>query len=170
MQLKLIGALLVFAACGGLGFRIAAYQRREEYTLRQIMGVLEQMECELQYRLTPLPNLCRQAAVGAGAVLERVFCLMSNELESQLSPDAERCMTHVLEDTHKLTPQSREVLLLLGKSLGKFDIDGQLKGINAVKADCDRRIEKLSMNKDNRLRSYQTLGLCAGAALAILFL
>ena len=31
-------------------------------------------------------------------------------------------------------------------------------------------LSRLETNRENRLRSYQTLGLCAGAALAILFL
>ena len=170
MQQKLIGAILVFLACGGLGFRIAAFYRREENTLGKLMRILEYMECELQYHLTPLPNLCRQAAMGAGGVLERVFMDLSMELESQISPDAERCMNYVVDRTNKLTPQSRELLLILGKSLGKFDIEGQIKGLVAVKSDCQRRIDELRQNRDRRLRSYQTLGLCAGAALAILFL
>lgn len=170
MQLKLIGALLVFSACGGLGFHIAACHRREENALRQLMGILGYMESELQYRLTPLPSLCKQAAQGAEGALARIFYELSNELESQLSPDAERCMTHAVESVPSVTPQCREVLTLLGKSLGKFDVEGQLKGLESVKAECGRRIEDLSLNRDNRLRSYQTLGLCAGAALAILFL
>ena len=170
MTLKLIGAFLVFSACGGFGFHVAATYRREENTLRQIMHILEYMECELQYRLTPLPSMCRQVSEDAEGVLRRIFASLCTELESQLSPDAERCMARVLENANQLPRQSAEVLTLLGKSLGKFDIEGQLKGLQSVKSDCSRRIETLCQNKEVRLHSYQTLGLCAGAALAILFL
>ena len=38
-----------------------------------------------------------------------------------------------------------------------------------VRNYCDRELESLGKNGEERLRSYQTLGLCAGAALAILF-
>ena len=61
-------------------------------------------------------------------------------------------------------------MLLLGKSIGRFDMDGQIKGLEAVRQDCRRRLDELSKDRDTRLRSYQTLGLCAGAALAILFI
>ena len=32
-----------------------------------------------------------------------------------------------------------------------------------------RELEKMSTDRDQRIRGYQTLGVCAGAALAILF-
>ena len=169
MILKLAGAVFVIAGCGGIGFRIAANHRREETNLRQLIGILNYMECELQYRLTPLPELCRQAAKEFGGSLGSVFAELGIEMESQVSPDLAACMSAAVGKSTKLTPIIREELLSLGRSVGRFDIEGQLKGLEAVRQDCRRQLEGLSCNRDARLRSYQTLGLCAGAALAILF-
>ena len=169
MILKLMGAVFVVAGCGGIGFHIAANHRFEEKNLRQLIGILDYMECELQYRLTPLPELCKQASKEFSCLLGRVFWELSVEMEAKISSDIEMCMSAAIEKVAKLSPIVREELLLLGKSVGRFDIDGQLKGLEAVRQDCRRRLEALSFNRDTRLRSYQTLGLCAGAALAILF-
>ena len=57
----------------------------------------------------------------------------------------------------------------LGKSLGRFDLNGQLQGIEQVRAHCRRELSSLENGRDQRIRGYQTLGVCAGAALAILF-
>ena len=57
MILKWIGVALVVAGCGSVGFKISANHRKEEKALRQLIGILDYMECELQYRLTPLPEL-----------------------------------------------------------------------------------------------------------------
>ena len=46
---------------------------------------------------------------------------------------------------------------------------GQILGLEAVRSHCRSELDALSANQDERLRSYQTLGLCTGAALAILF-
>jgi hypothetical protein len=62
------------------------------------------------------------------------------------------------------------VLRELGQSLGRFDLNGQLLGIAAVRNTCRSKLQQFEKNKEVRLRSYQTLGLCAGAALAILFI
>ena len=61
MSYRWFGAALVIAGCGGFGFSIASGYKREEGILRQLLRVLNYMEWELQYRLTPLPELCRQA-------------------------------------------------------------------------------------------------------------
>ena len=90
-------------------------------------------------------------------------------MDAQNASDIEQSMSSILEKNLKLPSLTRENLALLGRSIGRFDIDGQLKGLEAVRQACRRQAEALSYNRDARLRSYQTLGLCAGAALAILF-
>ena len=47
---------------------------------------------------------------------------------------------------------------------------GQLLGLEEQRRRCNAELEKLNAGKEDRLRSYQTLGLCAGAALVILFI
>ena len=169
MILRLIGAVLVVTGCGGIGFRIAANHRQEEKDFRQLIGILDFMECELQYRLTPLPELCRQVAKEFPGMPGKVFMELALELESQISPDVGACMSVSLEKVRRLSGLTREQMLLLGRSIGRFDMEGQIKGLESVRQDCRRRLDILSHDRDIRLRSYQTLGLCAGAALAILF-
>ena len=169
MILKLIGAVFVVVGCGGIGFRIAANHRCEEKNLRQLIGILDYMECELQYRMTPLPELCRQASKEFSGLLGSIFKELSMQMDAQNSSDLKKCMFVALEKTGQLPPLTQEELLFLGKTIGRFDMEGQLKGLEAVRQDCRRQVEALSFNRESRLRSYQTLGLCAGAALAILF-
>jgi len=169
MIFKLIGAVFVVVGCGGIGFLIAANHRFEEKNLRQLSGILDYMECELQYRMTPLPELCRQASKEFSGLLGNIFHELSVEMDAQNSSDLEGCMSVALERVGKLPTLTREELLLLGRTIGRFDMEGQLKGLESVRQECRRQVETLSYNRDARLRSYQTLGLCAGAALAILF-
>lgn len=167
-MLKLMGVIFVIAGCGSVGFRIAANHRNEEKALHQLIGILDYMACELQYRLTPLPDLCRQVAKEFTHVPSNVFLELALEMEAQLSPDIACCMSAVLSKRMALPTITRSELELLGKSIGRFDLEGQLKGLEAVQKDCRRNLETLGNNRESRLRSYQTLGLCAGAALAIL--
>ncbi len=169
MTIKILGVILVMISCGGVGFKIAANYRQEEKALRQLVRILDFMECELQYRLTPLPILCRQAGAAFGEMPGQIFAELSAELDAQISPDIAQCMDTALNSVKSIPPITRKELELLGKSMGKFDLDGQMKGLEAVRQDSSRNLALLTENRENRLRSYQTLGLCAGAALAILF-
>lgn len=169
-MLKWLGAVLIIGGCGGFGFLLAASHRRTEQCLRRLIAALDYMECELQYHLTPLPALCRQAAAESSGMIRELFCALAQELEDQVSPDVKSCMQAAIGRIRELPRQVADALRELGSSLGRFDLQGQLQGLEAVRATCRRSLEELSANREVRLRSYQTLGLCAGAALAILFL
>lgn len=166
---KWIGAALVMAGCGGAGFAMAAAYRREEQELRRLTAALDYMACELQYRLTPLPDLCRQAGAEIRGVSGKVLSALARELESKLHPDVESSMVESLCICPEATGKVKEAFLLLGCGMGRFDTDGQLRNLESVRVFCRQELETMADGRDNRLRSFQTLGLCAGAALAILF-
>lgn len=170
MGLKAIGIILIIAGCGGFGFKLAYMHIKEERSLRQLIRILDYMQCELQYRMTPLPDLCRQAAAEAEGTIRQVFCLLAARLEDQISPDVEQCMVCALSGVKDMPQLTLNAMQLLGKSLGRFDLDGQQKGLEAVRQECRSRLNELMKNRDVRLHNYQTLGLCAGAALAILLI
>lgn len=170
MSYKWIGAIMIFLACGGFGFSLAASELREEAALRELARILDFMECELQYRLTPLPQLCRQAAHESSGAIRKVFAALSERLDEHASSDVAGCMCGAVADVAELPSASKAMLLSLGNSMGRFDLVGQLKGLDCVRHECREKLSVLSENKQSRLRSYQTLGLCAGAALAILFI
>lgn len=164
-----MGAVLIISACGLFGFSTAASFRKEERALQQLIGALDLMQCELQYRLTPLPDLCRQAGFEQTGCIGSMLINLARELESQISPDVESCMNAALYTSGTLPKRVEKAFRIMGTSFGRFDIEGQVKGLEAVRSFCRGELEAMSVNRDSRLRSYQTLGLCAGAALAILF-
>lgn len=169
MTYKWIGAVLVLVSCGGFGFAIASGYRQEEQRLRQLLRALQYMECELQYHLTPLPDLCRQAGMETSGSVREVLNKLAGELENQVAPDVSSCMRAAIEDYQDFSRRFRRLMLQLGRTLGRFDLAGQIQGLQAVQASCIQEQKALEQNRDMRLRSYRTLGLCAGAALAILF-
>ena len=168
--MRWVGAIAVFLCCGYLGFLKAANHKREERTLRQILLAIDYMECEIQYQLTPLPKLLGQAAKEIGGVAGNVFSVLANELENQISPEVTCCMETVLRRQKNIQEHTSEVLSMLGRCLGRFDLQGQLKELESVRCLCARYLTTLETDRNARLRAYQTLGLCAGAALAILLL
>lgn len=169
MTPKMLGAAMILAACGGMGFSLVAAHRQKENMLQQLIAAARLMICELQYRQTALPQLMTLCARETTGAISQIFSAMAEELERQIAPDASCCMAAVLEMMPKLPSIIREKLQLLGSSLGRFDLQGQLSGLETVAQMCQRDLDGLTLNRDARLRSYMTLGLCAGAALVILF-
>ena len=123
MTFKIIGVMLIVIGCGGFGFRIANNHRMEEKNIRQLIGIIDFMKCELQYRLTPLPELCSLVSMEYGAFFQKIFHQLTLELHNQISPNVEKCMAASLQKVDVISPKIRNCLLMLGKSLGRFDLD-----------------------------------------------
>lgn len=170
MSWKWMGAILIVAGCGGFGFSLAASHRMQERTLQQLLEILQYMHSELQYRLTPLPELCRRAAGAVPGTMGSVFLSLAKELDKQVFPDVSGCMEAILANRLDIPAKTAELLNKLGVTLGQFHLEGQLSGFEQLTDKCRSLLEHLGKDRDQRLRSYQTLGLCAGAALAIVLL
>ena len=168
--MRWVGAFSVLLAGGYVGFSIALSHRKEERTFRQIIAAINYMECELQYRLTPLPQLLGQASQETAGIVRNVLAELAFELNNQITPQVSSCMDIVLLKQKDISQNIKEAFSQLGQCLGRFDLQGQLKELDYVRVFCTSHLNDLEANRDARLRSYQTLGLCAGAALAILLL
>ena len=169
MTVKLIGAFLICAGCGAFGFSMAAACRAEEQAMRQFLRALEFMQGELSYRSPPLAALSRSAATIVSGPVQRVLLAFSGELDRQVAPDVHLCMDAALLQL-RLPETLSAAFGELGNTLGCFDLPGQLRGLEHAKENARQVLQELTEKRKNHLRSYQTLGLCAGAALAILFL
>lgn len=170
MSIKWIGAVLIIVGCAGVGFRMAWNYKRTLASLRLLVRALEYMQSDLEYRLTPLAELCKRTAEQLSGSIKAVYLAFSRELESQIAPDAAFCMTAALRSVPELPKTAAEYLELLGSSLGQFDLQGQLRGLESLRVRCSSALAEMEAMRPQRIRSYQTLGLCAGAALAILFI
>lgn len=170
MQLKIVGAVLVVAGCGGWGLLMANAYRKQEMLLRKLTNLLRMMQWELRYRLTSLPELCTMAARDSSGVLRDLFRDLARELDSRNESEAAGCMNAVLSRYDTLPPKVRRILRHLGRNLGRFDLEGQLEGMFCVIGECKQELQNLRKDRELRIRSYQTLTLCAGFALVIIFL
>lgn len=170
MTIKLLGAVCIILGCGGFGFLIAANARRELVALRQLITALNFIECELGYHMTPLPQLCRLTAAVTTGCIRRMFICLAEELEMQIEANVDKCIIAALEKCPDVPNLTIHRIKELGRSLGKFDLDSQIKCIKVNNVENMQLLETLSADHSTRLRSYKTLGVCAGAALVILFI
>jgi len=168
-MIRLLGAVLLMAGCGGFGFSLAAAYRREARMLRGLIDALQEMEWELKYRMSDLSEICCIGADAAGGITKEIFRELAGKLKRREVTDISGCLNAIVNQ--KDLPRSiRRNLKQMGATLGRYDLEGQLQGLETVRRQCKRDLKKLEENCVQRLRSYQTLALCAGAAMAILLI
>lgn len=169
MTLRLMGAALLLAGCAGMGLSLARWHRQELQQLRLVRSAMQEMAWELKYRVTPLPQLCRVGGYAAKGEVRQVLMQLAARLEAADTSQVSHCMNAIASNSG-LCPRARRCLCRLGESLGRYDLEGQLQGLEGVQADCRQELEELKEGGAERLRTYQTLAVCTGAALAILLL
>ena len=135
--------------------------------LGRLRAALEYMSCELSYRMTPLAALCRGAA--NGGLGGQFLTALAAELEKGTAPDVQVCV-YTLLTRMEPTKLLRRQLAELGATLGRFDLPGQLRGLERSIRETEQALRSIREGAPERRRSYQTLGLCTGAAMAILLL
>ena len=170
MTIRILGAILILIGCGGFGALAAVAYKRETSTLKSFVESMDIMESELRYRKTPLPQLCHYIADIQSGVIKSFFLCLESELLRQVQPDAATCAVQALKKTQQMPKHTVEMILQFTKTLGKFDVEGQLLGIQAVKSEATLRLNQMSKDQAQRMKNYRTLGVCAGAAIIILFI
>ena len=168
MTVKAIGALLIVAGCSAYGFLMALFWKREEVILRQLVEALEYMQCDLKYHVTPLPDLCRKVSCRMHGTTGYYFRTLAEELEKQYLPDAAVCAEAAALSLGYLPDRIKRAFELLRTTLGIFDLEGQVLGLESVRAYCKSELQSMATNRNEQLRNYRTLGVCMGIALAII--
>lgn len=170
MNYRIIGAILVVLSSSAVGFSIVNWQKEDQKALMQLIHGLEFMACELEFRLPSLPELCALTAAQLTGSTREFFLAMEMELQKNTAVDVYGCVCRAADSVEKMPDSVKRNLLLLGRTLGRFDLAGQLSGIESVRELCKRDLEGMQNNQDVRFRAYRTLGICAGIALVILFI
>lgn len=170
-MLKILGLLCVVGSASAVGFGFAAGVRRQAEQLRALQTALGQMKNETAYRMTPLPELLAQAGAQTEGAVGAVFSRCAAELRRRTST-VQFAMQTALSHTPGLAlPQSAQrALLALSASLGKFDVDGQCRAIDLAASRVGEALEDVEQASRARCRSYRTLGVCAGLAIAVILL
>ena len=170
MNVKVIGAVMIITAGGIIGFCMGRMYTLQLEQLEQLIFAFDYIKCELLYRMSPLTDQFQQCAQLTRGSVCTFFSEMTRELESQIKPSAAYCMQAVISRTSELSPAAIDVLTRMGKTLGNFDLQGQLACIEDTIAYAKNLLADLKSKSTTRIRNYQTFGFCAGAALVIFFI
>lgn len=170
MIVRWMGAICVLGACGKAGFSIAAECIARNRALEMLLRSLEVMECQMEYRLTELPELCSILTSACSGPVQQVFREFGKELAGHTQADAAVCMALAVERTPNLPAACGEILNSLAKGFSSPDLEGQLKSLSYAKSRVHTLLDAGMEEQAGQVKSYRALGLCGGAALAILLL
>lgn len=170
MIVRLMGACMVIAGCTICGAIVSANQKKGIETLEKLVSVLDSLVCELEYNRTPLPELCRKLGRSINGILSVYFIHLADEMDSQIKPSVSACVTAALQNTSGMPREAQDLLCRLGDSLGKFDVAGEIRSLQALRSTVVQKLDAMRIIRKERGKTNQTLWVCAGVAAAVLMM
>lgn len=170
-MVKLIGALIVFAACLLLGFHRAALYADRPKHIRQCIQALQRLETEISYGVTPLPQALQRTSQ---AIAEPMGSIISQAAENLLRNDSKPtavCWAEAMKqgwDHTAMKSAEQAVMLQLGSTLGISDRNDQLKHIHLATQQLQSE-ETLAKEEQQRYeKMWRSLGALGGALIVIM--
>jgi stage III sporulation protein AB len=167
--IKVLGAAAIVLGCAAFGLSSAYKERREASQLRALIYLLDNFKLALMHNSPSIANVCRKIATDKSNQVHELFLELANVLDRHVSPNVSGCMDKIVDKFPELTESIRTALHLIGDSLGAYGLELQLSGLASVRATLSQTLKNLREGQRERHRCMQTLWLCAGAGLAILF-
>lgn len=162
--MKLFGIWLLFAGCAGAGFYAGHQVRRHVKEYYQILYFLEDCEILLRYQHFTLEELFHTLA---GKEEYAHFDFLQRLDRGGEIP--ERLWKEALKES-SFTEGARQALESLGSSLGKSDLQGQLKSLELCREQIKHILKETQETLQQKSKLYPSLGVLGGAMLVILFL
>ena len=171
-MIRLFGAGLVALAASAAGFGFAQRVRVQCAQLDALSWALETMTSEMSARLTPLPEIFLLLGSGAQKDVSLFFKTAAMALTTPPGCTVPVAFKRGFAAAMNFRPgeQAVQALYALSAGLGRFTLERQLAAIEQAKTAVTRELLSLQAQKQARCRSYGTIGVCAGLALAVILL
>ena len=168
--MKRIGALLIVCSCLLYCVRFIRSQRARLSELEGLASLLEGMGAELKERLTPLPELIGLMGGRAGGSALSFIC----ELEKNMLRLGDESFADIWQDCFRrsfklLDERESRAAMELGMSLGRFEVDAQLRAIDGCTRLLRERASELRREQRDKRRVHMGLA-CAGGAMLVIVL
>ena len=170
--MKLIGVVFIVISAGTVGFRLARQLRLRCTMLRQLQSALHVLKNEIAFCATPVPRAFAKMAASLEGALAELFARASGAMDKRCWLTPSSAMEYAMQEVpgFEQGDKVRDILLELAGKLGQYDLDSQIQGIGLAMTQLDEERQAAERERSVKSKTYETLGVCAGLAVAILLL
>lgn len=171
-MLKLIGVCCLLGGGASLGICWSTRLHTKVVILREVISALRQMERELAFSLTSMPDLMEKLCENTHQPVQELFLWCAQGLERLgevsfgriWSQGVCNCLGTILDT------QAQKTLCVLGAVLGRYDRQEQCRALEVAVADLEGCLHQAEGEWHRLGRVYTTLGVGAGGMLVLLLI
>ncbi len=172
-MIKTFGLLIILFTSSLAGFIYGESFKKRCIQLKEMERCLVQLQNEILYTFTPLPEALYKVAIRSKEPLKSIFMNISELLSSNEVNSVFEAFIQVFEKNEgklNMTDEDKGIIFDLAKSLGESDIEAHKKifslSIDSIKTNIKDAEEKTAKNT----KMYRYLGVCIGGIIVILLI
>jgi stage III sporulation protein AB len=172
-MIKILGCILILAASTIGGFVYAESFKKRVRQLNELERALNQLQSEIEYTYTPLPEALKSVADKSEEPVKGIFNRASELLFLNEAEDVYDAFKKSLKDSSEglhINNEDLNIMLDLSKSLGESDIEGHKKIFILAKSNLKKRISIAEDAMYKNVKMYRYLGFSLGAMLVIVLI
>lgn len=166
--MKYLGIIFIVCSTAYMGFHLANGFRLRRKLLTQFLRCLPIIRNEIVFCGTPIPKIFRLISDHTDGEVHEVFGQVSKQMEEHKTMTPTEAMEETLTARKYTCLVPR--LLELADKLGNYDVEAQIAGIDQVQSQAELQVDELEQERLQKGKVYESLGICAGLALAILLI
>jgi len=166
--LRMIGAACIVAMGYALGRLAVENMQLRPRHIRAVRTMLEQLRSEMDYGLTPIPELMRRIAGQQPDPVATFARAVLTHLRS--GEPARQAWQAALTDVYPLTALTQgdlEALTVLGRTLGTSHVEDQVRHIELAVSRLEHNLQEAVAQREENAKLYTYLGVIASLALVI---
>lgn len=172
-MLKLLGAMLVIAACTALGVKSVIKNRNILKTIEELSDTLSEMARSISFRLDPLPDIIRRLSEeqfsDKDTFINRLSCQIDNNPEEPLPKLWHKALLEFSRTNH-LPQKAISVMSAIGENLGKMDYETELQRLTSGQESLTELLSKMNKDHEKTEKMTKSLGVILGIFIVILLL
>lgn len=172
-MLKILGGIFVIGTTTLLGMQKGASIRKVYEELQYIQKLVYQIQSEIRYLRAPLGDIVTKLARESKAPYGEWLLSLGNDMESRSGKPFSKLWEQGVRQhlgSLRLPEQEMDRLCLLGKQLGKADMELQMQTLSLYQQQLSQTLEDLRNTMDNKVRLCRCIGIISGIFLVIMLL
>ena len=161
--LSLIGVIVI---CSYLGIIKAKTFENRVSELSKFQNALVMFKTKIEFTHEPIKNIFEEISKVIYKDEENIF-LYTIKNQRNIYVSWNEGVDKIKKD---FTKEDIEIIKMMGKLLGKTDIEGQVNEIELTKSLIEKQIEKAELEKIKNSKLYKTMGVICGIGICIILI
>lgn len=168
--LKIILAIAIIGITTYLGMLKSKRLYDREYILRETVSFLINVQNEIKYCLSLLPNAYEVSRMGLKTSLKNAIGNISLDMIKEDEYAIDRSIVNNISSIDGLVEYDKNIIISTLRNLGKSNVEGQMNIIQNSISTIENQIKEANEIKLKSSKMYRAIGMLSGLIIVVIFI